>query len=60
MERLAPAATRIIDLGGSRDAAEERVVDAYRAAIATADVPPDRSRSKGDRVVPELGPGTLD
>jgi dephospho-CoA kinase len=35
-ERLGTAATRIIDLGGERAAAEARVVDAYRAALASA------------------------
>jgi dephospho-CoA kinase len=35
VERLGPAATRIIDLGGERAAAEARVLDAYRAALAS-------------------------
>jgi dephospho-CoA kinase len=33
-ERLAPAATRILDMGGDRAAAEARVATAYAAALA--------------------------
>ena len=36
VERLGAAATRVIDAGGDRAAAEARVVDAYRAALASA------------------------
>jgi dephospho-CoA kinase len=34
VERLGPAATRIIDVGGDRSAAEARVAEAYAAAMA--------------------------
>ena len=43
VERLAPAVTRVIDAGGDRAAAEERVADAYGAALAAADLASDRS-----------------
>jgi len=36
VERLGPAATRIIDVGGDRTAAEARVDEAYAAALASA------------------------
>ena len=36
VERLAPVATRVIDMGGSRDAAQRRIAGALTAALAAA------------------------